>query len=120
MLEVGGTLQTWAFTKLPLAWRKLSDDPQLVGESNCVLAERLADHRLDYLTYEGPVSGDRGEVCRLEQGTFHIGATPATFFLEGNAVRGEIEFVPVAGANSAQQLIYRPASSTAGSVLPAT
>lgn len=31
-------------------------------------AERIADHRRDYLTYEGPVSGDRGEVRRLATG----------------------------------------------------
>lgn len=32
-------------------------------------AERLADHRRRYLDYEGPISGGRGEVIRLAQGT---------------------------------------------------
>jgi len=29
---------------------------------------RLGDHRRDYLTYEGPVSGDRGSVRQVESG----------------------------------------------------
>jgi hypothetical protein len=105
---------------LPLDWAKLADDPQLVIDSNCVLAERLADHRLDYLKYEGPVSGDRGEVRRLDAGNYRMGVTPETFILQGRELRGEIEFVTVAGAKTSQQLIYRPAPSAAGSVRPAT
>jgi hypothetical protein len=31
---------------------------------------RIADHRLAYLDYEGPVSGDRGHVRPHEKGTF--------------------------------------------------
>lgn len=31
-------------------------------------AERLADHRREYLTYEGPVSGGRGRVRRVAEG----------------------------------------------------
>lgn len=30
---------------------------------------RLADHRRTYLTYQGPVSGDRGMVSRVDEGT---------------------------------------------------
>jgi hypothetical protein len=32
-------------------------------------AVRIADHRPAYLTYEGPVSGDRGTVRRLARGS---------------------------------------------------
>jgi hypothetical protein len=35
-----------------------------------VAAEANGDHRLDYLTYEGPVSGGRGTVARWDAGTF--------------------------------------------------
>jgi hypothetical protein len=35
-----------------------------------VLAEALADHRLAYLNYEGPVSGNRGRVVRWDTGEF--------------------------------------------------
>lgn len=34
--------------------------------------ERLADHRPAYLTYEGPVSNDRGHVTRVDGGTAHV------------------------------------------------
>ena len=30
----------------------------------------ISGHRRTYLTYEGPVSGDRGEVSRVDQGYF--------------------------------------------------
>ncbi len=36
------------------------------GES--LPAERIADHRRAYLTYEGPISGNRGHVERLSAG----------------------------------------------------
>lgn len=32
-------------------------------------AERIGDHRADYLTYEGPISGGRGDVQRVWAGT---------------------------------------------------
>jgi len=44
--------------------------PLAVGEA--ILAVRLPDHRRLYLTYEGPVSGDRGTVQRERTGHFQI------------------------------------------------
>mgnify|MGYP001068462537 CR=1 FL=1 len=58
MLEVGGGLATWAIGA-PIHFDR--DLP----------ARKLADHRIDYLTYEGPVSRDRGTVRLLGSGTFH-------------------------------------------------
>ena len=57
MLEDGDVLLTWALPKVPR-----------VGEA--VAAEQLADHRREYLDYEGPVSGDRGSVRRWDEGAF--------------------------------------------------
>jgi len=57
MLEKEEVLLTWALDRLPTA-----------GSS--VEAERLPDHRLMYLDYEGPVSGDRGNVRRVDAGDF--------------------------------------------------
>jgi hypothetical protein len=37
-----------------------------------IVADGLPDHRLDYLTYEGPISGDRGEVRRWDEGTYEM------------------------------------------------
>lgn len=37
-----------------------------------VVAELLPDHRAAYLSYEGPVSGNRGEVARVASGECEI------------------------------------------------
>lgn len=39
-----------------------------VPEITAFTCERTADHRRDYLDYQGPVSGGRGEVERLAEG----------------------------------------------------
>ncbi|MGE3317398.1 MAG: DNA polymerase ligase N-terminal domain-containing protein [Planctomycetaceae bacterium] len=59
MLEWEGTLRTW----------RLEKEPSL----DCAIrAEPLPDHRLEYLEYEGPVSGDRGTVTRWDVGTYTL------------------------------------------------
>lgn len=57
MFEDGPTLLTWGLDHPPAAQSQ-------------VTAERLPDHRLRYLDYEGPLSDDRGSVTRWDQGTF--------------------------------------------------
>ena len=57
MLEADGVLRTWALARMPDA----------VTEQ---FVERLPDHRLAYLDYEGPVSGNRGAVTRWDSGEF--------------------------------------------------
>lgn len=53
------------------------------GES--LRAERIADHRPHYLSYEGPVSGGRGKVWRMRSGTIHRGvADESTAKIEWN------------------------------------
>ncbi|MEZ6131968.1 MAG: DNA polymerase ligase N-terminal domain-containing protein [Planctomycetaceae bacterium] len=52
------------------AWRIL----QPVTCEQWLTAERLEDHRLLYLDYEGPVSNDRGHVRRLTGGWYTKGA----------------------------------------------
>ena len=59
MLESGGILRTWALAALPAA-----------GEP--ITAEQLPDHRLHYLDYEGPLSGNRGSVTRWDHGSFEL------------------------------------------------
>ncbi|WP_010584109.1 DNA polymerase ligase N-terminal domain-containing protein [Schlesneria paludicola] len=48
-------------------WRLLNAPDATSGEMS---AEEIADHRLFYLDYEGPVSGQRGSVTRWDAGTF--------------------------------------------------
>jgi hypothetical protein len=59
MFEHDAALRTWAIECAPD-----STGPQP--------AERLDDHRLAYLEYEGPVSRDRGTVVRWDEGMYHI------------------------------------------------
>ena len=56
MFEMGESLATWACEQLP--------------PPSPVAACRLSDHRLAYLTYEGPISGGRGSVERVDSGTY--------------------------------------------------
>jgi hypothetical protein len=92
MFETDGTLRTWAIEGMPD-----TRDPQP--------AEALADHRLEYLTYEGPISGERGWVTRWDAGTYYRGAESAAsggrimgrddfrFEVAGTRLRGAIELV---------------------------
>jgi hypothetical protein len=57
MLETGGALRTWVLAEQP-------------GGPRVIAAEALDDHRLDYLEFEGEVSGGRGTVTRWDQGTY--------------------------------------------------
>ncbi len=79
MLEHDGVLWTWSLQNQPD-----TDDPQP--------AERLADHRIEYLDYEGPVSGDRGSVTQWASGTYEVVAwSPAeevTVRLKGRRLTG--------------------------------
>ncbi len=59
MLESGEVVRTWA----------LSSEP---AEDKAIAAKPLPDHRLAYLDYEGPISGDRGHVSRWDAGTFEF------------------------------------------------
>jgi hypothetical protein len=57
MLELGGVLKTWSLPRRPELGVEIS-------------GEALPDHRIEYLDYEGPISGDRGAVSRWEYGTY--------------------------------------------------
>ena len=81
LLEAGDALKTWALPKIPATG----------DEIEC---EALPDHRLVYLDYEGPVSGNRGTVTRCDQGTFSIKTWTADeiiVLLSGEKLAGRIE-----------------------------
>ncbi len=80
MLEQGGALATWALAEEPAAGKAITAEP-------------LADHRLAYLDYEGPVSGARGEVNRWDRGDYLVveeSASTLRASLEGTRLRGTI------------------------------
>jgi hypothetical protein len=81
MLESGSALRTW----------RLAAPPQTPGER--IAATALPDHRLHYLDYEGPVSGNRGTVKRWDTGHYEqavpVLALELRLHLFGERVRGE-------------------------------
>jgi hypothetical protein len=46
--------------------------PRIPAPGETIECEGLPDHRLIYLDYEGPISGDRGSVTRWDGGTFEV------------------------------------------------
>jgi len=114
MLESGGVLRTWVLTELPRDWAALASRLSLAGvespsiaAGNSVAAERLGDHRLAYLEYEGPVSGGRGSVSRLDGGTTDsIDETPDRWevTLAGNEINGRISLRRQPGDDAMWQL----------------
>lgn len=83
MLESGDALKTWRLPAPP---------PQ-----SPTTALALGDHRLDYLHYEGPVSGNRGVVKRWDRGTYATVETETsqdwTIALDGARWQGTLTLV---------------------------
>jgi hypothetical protein len=59
MLEAAGALKTWSLPR-----------PPEIGVE--MQGEALTDHRIEYLDYEGTVSGDRGTVAQWDYGTYSL------------------------------------------------
>ncbi len=79
MLEAGGMLRTWALEAEPSSGRSIQ-------------AEAISDHRIEYLTYEGPISGGRGRVARWDAGTYETLEESVSLWrlrLAGDKLHGE-------------------------------
>jgi hypothetical protein len=59
MLEKEAVLRTWRLLQAP-------------GGLGLIPAEGLPDHRLAYLDYEGPVTGNRGTVQAFDRGEYVV------------------------------------------------
>ncbi len=109
MLETDDGLLTFELQSLPAG-----EEEQLVQE--------LPLHRAHYLDYEGPISGNRGQVTRLEHGTFiWLVREPGLFQAElvGEQIRGVLNLTCVnAELHSWRLRFSAPGSSSAGSSLP--
>jgi hypothetical protein len=82
MFEHGGSLRTWAAERLP-------------EEGAETEALQLADHRLEYLNYEGLVSGDRGSVSRWDAGEYTLeveAENRVVMTLAGSGLAGRMTF----------------------------
>jgi hypothetical protein len=78
MFEAGEALKTWSLPR----------PPEIGVEMDC---EALADHRLAYLDYEGPIAGQRGAVTRWDCGTYtleHESGTEWAVNLVGRKIAG--------------------------------
>jgi len=81
MLEHGEVLLTWQLLANPVGAGTLP-----------IPATPIADHRKAYLEYEGPLSGDRGEVQRVAVGAVEITdlcASRCEFRLTSARIEGE-------------------------------
>ena len=75
-----------------------------------VSCEKIADHRSIYLTYEGPISGNRGQVRRVDQGTYDpIEITDQKWLVsvQGSTLSGRILLQAMTADLSSWMLTYR-------------
>jgi hypothetical protein len=80
LMEVGDHLRGWRLAEPPRA-------------GACILAVAVADHRLTYLDYEGPVSAGRGTVQRWDTGTFDsdaVGEDHVHIIVAGSRIEGAV------------------------------
>lgn len=79
LVEDGESLRAWRLLRRP------GNDPDRIP------AEPLPPHRLLYLDYEGPVSGNRGTVARVDAGECRMTPDPDggfEFEFSGSILRG--------------------------------
>ncbi|RME38785.1 MAG: hypothetical protein D6788_06745 [Planctomycetota bacterium] len=100
MLEGEQALLTW----------QLPRDPTVPGPWP-LPARRIGDHRKAYLTYEGPVSRNRGTVRRVDGGLLEwIERGPAEFVfrLEGSRLVGTFRLTAEQGSEASWSLTPLP------------
>jgi len=100
MLEHEGVLWTWQL---------LADPTAAARPDASIEAVRIADHRLHYLDYEGPISRGRGEVRRMDGGEIRgieAGPDMIEVDLAGKRLRGRFRLSRTAD----DRWTWRPAS----------
>ena len=83
MLEHADILLTWQLSREPVSRACLP-----------ISARRIDDHRKAYLDYEGPISGSRGVVRRVDAGAVKIESLSpgrCRFVLSGGRLKGRLE-----------------------------
>jgi hypothetical protein len=105
MLDTGERLATW----------RLLEDPHLLAGPavlDGLRARRIGDHRRAYLDYEGPVSGNRGTVARVDRGTYAALQEQPDYWvviLAGTLLSGRFRLVldPTFGTSGDQWILQR-------------
>ena len=85
-LEHGDVLLTWQLEREPVEC-----------PARPIHARRIADHRKAYLDYEGPISGNRGEVRRVHRGSLELEQRTAdgyVFRLASDRLNGRFHLKP--------------------------
>lgn len=80
MLEEGGVLLTWRLEEL------------LKGEDRILQGEKIFDHPMKFLNYEGAVNKGQGAVKRIDEGVYSIikkSDKQTEIFFEGKLLLGE-------------------------------
>ncbi len=96
MLEWTESLRTWELQELPASWHEVLSGRMRAEDRSTpsvVVARRLPDHRLAYLDYEGPLSGNRGRVSCCDAGTYTMireTKDRLEIQLAGNRLQGKI------------------------------
>jgi len=83
LLEANGQLWAWALEVPP-------------DRSGDIQADRLTDHRIEYLDYQGPVSAGRGHVSQWDHGVYTVVEQRAdllTVDLSGEKLQGPLTLV---------------------------
>ena len=100
MLEMQSVLRTWAL-----------DDQLTSAGPMTTKAHPLADHRLTYLEFEGPLGRERGSVRQVESGIYEFfreDADCVRFRLSGRKIAGMVEIRLQAGKDSYWRLDWSP------------
>jgi len=56
---------------MPLLTWRCTARPDVITRGGALALRRIEPHRIEYLDYEGPVSGNRGAVRRVASGNWH-------------------------------------------------
>lgn len=90
MFDYGAKLRTWALSAEPWEFYETAASRTSAADE-LIRATSLADHRREYLDYEGPVSGNRGSVSRVDRGTYRVlRESLDEFLVELSSARGRL------------------------------
>lgn len=100
LLEAGDVLKAWRLERPP------------DGNESTIGATEIADHRVGYLDYEGPVSGERGFVKRWDRGLYsEDGDSTADvrhLRFDGERLKAHVKLARVQNAEWTWQLVTAP------------
>jgi hypothetical protein len=99
MLEFSGQLATWQVPVQPAQWG-----------AAVILCPKIFPHRMHYLTYEGPLSDNRGIVTIVARGIYEVLQQEEKCWrvlLRGDTIAGVLELRCVEGDNWQLQFLNR-------------